>query len=303
MKLAEMELKIVQTNDDGLFGDCYKNDFEYVYNGVTYRVKIEQCIKRELLIWAEKKVECSELFAMEALIEKLLFIFDGRFYPVESTAMIDEKGDSSIYQCEVNQYFNNRIPIYDSFSMCKYPFMRLVKYNYNGMDLANTLVAWKCISDELNIVFNMLLYCLSSIQMPVDCKISSIIEMVKPFGEILEKHNNDFKIMRTKKDRIELRTALETVIKAYGVEIFDRELNDDFKSFLDLLVNTRNKIAHISSRQNKRCLSGSQCAFYIAKISIMYRKIIYALIGVDKEIYSENIIYAVKELDKWYYGK
>ena len=32
MKLAEMELKIVQTNDDGLFGDCYKNDFEYAYN-------------------------------------------------------------------------------------------------------------------------------------------------------------------------------------------------------------------------------------------------------------------------------
>ena len=45
-----MELKIIQTNDNGMFGGTYLNDFEYVYNNTNYRVKIEQYIKREILI-------------------------------------------------------------------------------------------------------------------------------------------------------------------------------------------------------------------------------------------------------------
>ena len=39
-----MELKIIQTNDNGMFGGTYLNDFEYVYNNTNYRVKIEQYI-------------------------------------------------------------------------------------------------------------------------------------------------------------------------------------------------------------------------------------------------------------------
>lgn len=45
-----MELKVIQTNDNGTFGGPFVNDFEYTYKGITYRVKIEQILKRELLI-------------------------------------------------------------------------------------------------------------------------------------------------------------------------------------------------------------------------------------------------------------
>ena len=36
----------------------------------------------------------------------------------------------------------------------------------------------------------MFLYCLSDIRMPVDCKITSIIEMAKPITELVEKYKN-----------------------------------------------------------------------------------------------------------------
>ena len=49
-----MELKIIQTNDNGMFGGTYLNDFEYVYNNTNFRVKIEQYIKRALLIGIDK---------------------------------------------------------------------------------------------------------------------------------------------------------------------------------------------------------------------------------------------------------
>ena len=275
MRLTAMELKIIQTNDNGMFGGTYLNDFEYVYNNTNYRVKIEQYIKREILIGTDKVVKCSELFEMESLIEQLLFVFDGRFYPIESAKMIDK---------------------------CRYRLMKLV--NFKDIDLSNALLEWARVSDELDIAFNMLLYCLSDIHMPVDCKISSIIEMVKPFGEIVENNNRSFHIERNKyTKRIDLRIALKTVIKTFGSEIFYKELNGNFKDFLDILVNTRNKISHVKSLQDKACLDGVQCVFYIAKLSIMYRKIIFMLIGIDDTMYTNNIIKAVEALDNWYYEK
>lgn len=297
-----MELKVIQTNDDGTFCGPFVNDFEYTYKGVTYRVKIKQILKRELLIGTGEKVECIELFGMESFLEILLFLFDGRFYPIENAAMIDENEDPSIYQNKVNHYYNNRPPIYKSIDICRHQFMKLV--NFKDIDLTNTLLEWARISNELDIAFNMLLYCLSDIHMPVDCKISSIIEMVKPFGEIVENNNRSFHIERNKHTkRMDLRIALKTVIKTFGSEIFYKELNGNFKDFLDLLVNTRNKISHVKSLQDKACLDGVQCVFYIAKLSIMYRKIIFMLIGIDDTMYTDNIIKAVEDLDNWYYEK
>lgn len=302
MRLTAMELKVIQTNDDGTFCGPFVNDFEYTYKGVTYRVKIKQILKRELLIGTGEKVECIELFEMESFLEILLFLFDGRFYPIENAAMIDENEDPSIYQNKVNHYYNNRPPIYKSIDICRHQFMKLV--NFKDIDLTNTLLEWARISNELDIAFNMLLYCLSDIHMPVDCKISSIIEMVKPFGEIVENNNRSFHIERNKHTkRMDLRIALKTVIKTFGSEIFYKELNGNFKDFLDLLVNTRNKISHVKSLQDKACLDGVQCVFYIAKLSIMYRKIIFMLIGIDDTMYTDNIIKAVEALDNWYYEK
>ena len=54
-----MELKIIQTNDNGMFGGTYLNDFEYVYNNTNYRVKIEQYIKRErFCLFKVKEAQC-----------------------------------------------------------------------------------------------------------------------------------------------------------------------------------------------------------------------------------------------------
>lgn len=131
-----------------------------------------------------------------------------------------------------------------------------------------------------------------------------MIEMTKPFGEIMEKNNDSFQIERTgDKKKLILKTALNAVIKTFGTEIFSKEINGNFIEFLDMLVNTRNKISHVKSLQDKACLDGVQCVFYIAKLSIMYRKIIFMLIGIDDTMYTDNIIKAVKALDNWYYEK
>ena len=98
-----------------------------------------------------------------------------------------------------------------------------------------------------------------------------------------------------------LKKALDVTIKTFGDEIFEKELAGDFQEFLKSLADTRNKISHVKSERGERCLDRGQCKFYIAKLSILYRKIIFMLLGIDKALYTDNIINAVKKLDDWYY--
>lgn len=298
MELTKMELIITQNNDNGMFGGPYISDFEYTYKDVLYRAIIEQGGIRKIQIGTDTIVKPVDLLIMETFLEQVLFLFDGRFYPIKTAEIIDEKEKPEIHQNVINKYFNNRLPIYSSLDICKYSFMRLI--NYKDVDFKNVMIEWSKLSEELDIAFNMFRYCLSDIPMPVDCKISSIIEMVKPIGEILEKSNDSFRIERNK-DHMPLKKALDVTIKTFGDEIFEKELSNDFQEFLKLLVNTRNKISHVKSEQGKRCLDGVQCALYIAKLSILYRKIIFMLLGIDKALYTDNIINAVKKLDDWYY--
>ena len=128
MELTKMELIITQNNDNGMFGGPYISDFEYTYKGVLYRAIIEQGGIRKIQIGTDTIVKPVDLLIMETFLEQVLFLFDGRFYPIKTAEIIDEKEKPEIHQNVINKYFNNRLPIYSSLDICKYSFMRLINY-------------------------------------------------------------------------------------------------------------------------------------------------------------------------------
>lgn len=299
MNFTAMELSVIQTNDSGFFGETSIVDFECEYGKTIYRFRIEKRLKREIRIGTDRMVECEELFKMEELIEQLLFLFDGRFFPIENVTLIDENENPGIYEKEVNEnFYNKRLPIYNSSDICREPYMKLV--DYKDINMQTVIGKWAKLFDELDIVFSMFLYCLSDIRMPVDCKITSVIEMAKPITELVEKYNSSYSVKRNKNNRLSLKLALESLINNFGDEIFGKE-QADFDSFLNMLVNTRNTISHINFFKGKDCLNGTQCVFYIAKLSILYRKIIFILFGFAEDVYDKNIQKAINAWDNWYY--
>lgn len=297
--LSKMELRVIQTNDNGVFGGPFCNDFEYVYSGVSYRVRIEQQLKREWIIATDSVVACTELFNMFAFLEQLLFIFDGKFYPVEIAEIIDENENPLIYKHQVDYYLNYMLPVYNSMDICKYTCMKLV--NFSDIDFESILTDWSLINEELDIAYPMFMYCLSDIPMPVDCKIASLIEIAKPLGEIVEKKNRKFSMPRNDSNKLTLKAALKALIDEFGQEIFKAEINSNYNDLLQLFINTRNKISHVKSQRNKNCLDGKQCVFYIAKLSIMYRAILYSILNIDINIYNHKLKEAISKWDAWYY--
>lgn len=298
--LSKMESRVIQTNDNGVFGGTFCNDFEYTYSGVSYRVRIEQQLKREWIIATDSVVECIELFNMFAFLDQLLFIFDGRFYPVEIAEIIDENENPLMYKHQVDHYFNYRLPVYNSRDICKHTWMKLI--NFSDIEFESVLTDWSLINEELDIAYPMFMYCLSDIPMPVDCKIANLIEIAKPLGEIVEKKNKKFSMPRSENNKLTLKNALKALIDEFGQEIFKVEINSKYYDLLTSFVNTRNKISHVKSQRNKNCLDGKQCVFYTAKLSIMYRVILYSILNIDINIYNYKLKEAISKWDAWYYN-
>lgn len=63
-----------------------------------------------------------------------------------------------------------------------------------------------------------------------------------------------------------MRDKIESVIRAYGLRIFD---GDDVLKILKKTVNTRNKMLHVKIKED--ILTGGQCGFYIRKYVELYR--------------------------------
>ena len=106
---------------------------------------------------------------------------------------------------------------------------------------------------------------------------------------------------RSENNKLTLKNALKALIDEFGQEIFKVEINSKYYDLLTSFVNTRNKISHVKSQRNKNCLDGKQCVFYTAKLSIMYRAILYSILNIDINIYNHKLKEAISKWDAWYY--
>lgn len=80
-----------------------------------------------------------------------------------------------------------------------------------------------------------------------------LIELAEPLVEIVKKHTNFYASLTPGARGTSLKNCLDALITKYGVDIFERELSNDYEKFLSALVNSRVRIMHIKREQNRRC--------------------------------------------------
>ena len=71
----------------------------------------------------------------------------------------------------------------------------------------------------------------------------------------------------------------------YDPIIFSKELSHNKNEFAQILVNSRNRIAHIRTRENQRFLNGEESAMYLVKLSLLYRVVLLKLLGIRENLY------------------
>ena len=155
------------------------------------------------------------------------------------------------------------------------------------------LLGWIDLRKELDIIHNMVLYCLSDVEMPKDMQCAFMIEAFEGLKELVKNKKSEIKFVEAKFEKghkeSQLKKDLIAFINHYGRIIFEIEIRSGIENFAQVLVNSRNRIGHIKRNQNRVYLKDGENVVYLMKLSLLYRIVLFDILGIPKDIYEVNL--------------
>lgn len=190
-----------------------------------------------------------------------------------------------------------RLSYFSSADFCSYSVDKLLEFDTTLA--AELFDKWEKLLDELDVVHQMYLYSLSNSGITVDVKCAFLIELAEPLVEIVKGHTNYFSTLIPGARGTTLKSCLDALITKYGVDIFEKELSNNSEQFLSAMVNSRVRIMHIKREQRGIYFNGNESVLYTLKMSLLYRRIIFEVLGISEINYRDNLLKCVSRLDKW----
>ena len=96
-----------------------------------------------------------------------------------------------------------------------------------------------------------------------------------------------------------MRACVKALIKEYGEDIFEKEMEANEKEFLSTVINSRVRIMHIKRNQKIKYFNGNESVLYILKLSLLYRRILLNILGVEEQMYVDKLQKCVSRLNRW----
>ncbi len=268
--MSKIGIEIQQYLKNGILSGPHQSKFSIVINSVSFDISIEQIGTRKTTITTNSSIELDELIKLFNELDMLLMLSDGQFMPIIGAKLL--KNEIFTESDTLDTKLATRPKMFDSsdFVLGNHStFLSFDKYlNDRVFD------KWITIYKELDITHHMVLYSLADTGMPIDYKCAFLIESFKVLFELIEKYDLSFKRPQgLSRNELKLRQYIKLIIEKYGRDIFHTELNSNVEKIAKVFVHSRNRIAHIKSKQNQTYLSGSESILYAVKISFLYRTV------------------------------
>ena len=272
--------------------------FDYDFNGSVLHIRIEQCIVRTINVSVDSPMSMSNLWGFYTIIERLLMLFDGRFYIIESAAFTGDACSEADYSSYAQACLSRRL------SYCKtdptYCYSDHVFLTYDTVLSPELLSKWIQLQDELDIVHQVALYNIAATGITHDVKCANFIECLEPITEVIGIYDRFFPSLKPGDRTTTLKMCIDAVISKYGQDIFDEEYSVNKDKLLQTLVNTRNRIMHIKRNQpTEKYLSGTESILYLVKLCHLYRVVILSLLGIDYTRYKTAVKKSVDQWNSW----
>ena len=305
-----MELKIKEATsvgvslllEGGLLGSHDSITINHRAFECDYTISISQNGIRTIEVKTMAPTKAQYLWMVLHDVIRLCMLFDGQFLQLESGVFYlnEEKTDWSDEL--VKEYCRRTLPFYTSADFTRGSTNSFIC----ALDVLSddVLARWIDIESELEIVHPMVLYGMSNLGVPVDLKAAILIETFEPLFELIKQKHPEFSLAPEQpkpnggKDS-KLRRILESTIQKYGLDIFEKEIKKDIHSFCQVLVNSRNRMFHIKTWSEKLILSGTEAVLYAAKMSILYRRILLDLLGINYALYEEKVEEITNKWNSW----
>ena len=285
---------IQQKLEDGILGGLYQASFPIHYQNIVFDVKITQYGIRKTTITSHTKTKLDMLIHLFNQVDMLIMLGEGHFIPISEAEICNE--DEIVNSPVLNEKLSNRLKMFNSADFTQGSLNSFIQFDkYLNTE---TMQNWLSISSELYILHPMVLYSLSDTGITIDCKCAFLIESFETLSELIEQRIQDFTRPSIRKGESKLGKYIRVIINRFGKDIFSEEITNE-EAFVNILVNSRNKIAHIKSKQNHRYLNGSECVLYAVKLSFLYRRVLLELLHVEYSLYSSTLKKSIKEWNEW----
>lgn len=272
-------------------------------NNIKYNIEISEMIcQKRIVIKAEPKANFCDIFKIVTEILRFENIFEGCFYQLKSYEVSGIEYIQKIKKYLLS-YFES------SYNFCPFPFQ------FSDKDYRRLFYKWKKRQKNWGIIHPMFLYATYTKGITADIKMALLLEVFEPIAEQLHDEGkitlpkSPYRIFSEKctqcgnivekqvpNKSLHFADKLKAVIVNFGGDIFEKE---NIEKLIKYSVNVRNKIDHVKM-ENKECMSGKQCGFYLYKFCLLYRYIILKeLQGNESETVPVIVSYR-KELDSKY---
>lgn len=295
-KLAKCKVLIgTYINDNIILGGPHVAEFETRDN--KFFIKIEQFGYRKISIKASEETSVFELYRVFTKIERLLMIFDGQFLNLENLEFTDSSDtEKSMLKSVGNNLMHQRLSYFKSSDLVSYKVDKLLEFEeVLNSDLYDK---WEQLIEELDIAHQMYLYAMGDTKITVDVKCAFLIELAETLVEVLKVYTNSFQKLKPG-NGTSLKACVKALIEEYGKDIFEREMEANEKEFLSTVINSRVRIMHIKRNQKIKYFDGNESVLYILKLSLLYRRILLEILGVEKQVYVDKLRKCVSRLNRW----
>ena len=295
-KLAKCKIVIgTYINDNIILGGPHVAEFETSDN--KFFIKVEQCGYRKISIKASEDTSVFELYGVFTKIERLLMIFDGQFLNLENLEFTDSSDtEKSMLKSVGNNLMHQRLTYFKAADLVSYKVDKLLEFD----EVLNTDLydKWEQLLEELDIAHQMYLYAMGDTKITVDVKCAFLIELAETLVEVLKVYTNSFQKLKPG-NGTSLRACVKALIKEYGEDIFEKEMEANEKEFLSTVINSRVRIMHIKRNQKIKYFNGNESVLYILKLSLLYRRILLNILGVEEQMYVDKLQKCVSRLNRW----
>ena len=283
---------------EGTFGGPHSVKLDYDYGGSILHIEIEQCPVRTINLSAVSPIMMEHLWSFYTMLERLLMLFDGRFYIMESVTFVGDACSKDEYVSYANECLSRR------FSYCKtdpaYCYTNHVFLMFDAVLSPELIAKWIQLQNELDIVHQVALYNIADTGITHDVKCANFIECLEPMAEIIGIYDCFFPSLKPGDRTTTLKMCIDAVISKYGKDIFAEEYSANKDKFLQTFVNTRNRIMHIKRNQSaEKYLSGAESVLYLIKLCHLYRVVILSLLGIDYAQYQSAVVKSVRQWNNW----
>lgn len=286
------EICIKQVSD--LFkedGVCAPIRRYYYEDNVTIQVE-QASFVRTTTIKSDNPMRAMHLWGFFLYFDLFFMLCDGQFIDINEVSFISGEEATESLKRFSEICVDERPNFYHSADFCKYDTNSWI----NPIPILNQELfdKWIDLLDRLDIIHNVVLYNVSNVGITVDIKAMFLIESFEGLADLLKE---EIHFRKGNRGESQLNINLIAIINEHGKEIFHKEIAYGIEKVTKVFVDSRNRIAHIHTKPDRKVFNGEESLVYTVKLFYLYRVVLLHLLGIDSSFYEQKLKEAVEVWD------